>query len=47
MLFTSFNFIGGIQELEKAITSNGGTPTGCVTIPRSLDDIFRCKSVSV
>ena len=28
---------GGLQELEKAITSNGATPTGCVTIPRSLD----------
>lgn len=28
---------GGLQELEKAITTNGGTPTACVTIPRSLD----------
>ena len=28
---------GGLQELEKAITSNGATPTACVTIPRSLD----------
>lgn len=32
-----FFLLGGIQELEKAITSTGGTPTGCVTIPRSLD----------
>ncbi len=28
---------GGLQELEKAITSNGATPTACVTIARSLD----------
>ena len=28
---------GGLQELEKAITSNGAIPTGCVNIPRSLD----------
>ena len=30
-------YAGGLQELEKAITTNGATPTGCVTIPRSLD----------
>lgn len=28
---------GGLQELEKAITSHGGQTTSCVTIPRSLD----------
>ena len=28
---------GGLQELERAITTNGATPTSCVTIPRSLD----------
>ncbi|XP_064388434.1 mothers against decapentaplegic homolog 3-like isoform X4 [Halichondria panicea] len=28
---------GGLQELEKALSSNGIVPTGCVTIPRSLD----------
>lgn len=28
---------GGLQELEKAITTDGATPTACVTIPRSLD----------
>lgn len=28
---------GGLQELEKAITSLGHQPTRCVTIPRSLD----------
>ena len=27
----------GLQELEKAITSSGGTPTGCVTIPTSRE----------
>ena len=36
-VYTSCNIIGGLQELEKAITTNGATPTGCVTIPRSLD----------
>lgn len=30
-------FTGGLQELERAITHNGATPTSCVTIPRSLD----------
>lgn len=28
---------GGLDELEKAITSEGGVPTSCVTIARSLD----------
>lgn len=28
---------GGLAELEKAITSEGGVATACVTIPRSLD----------
>ena len=28
---------GGLNELEKAITSEGAVPTDCVTIARSLD----------
>ena len=28
---------GGLDELEKAITSEGSVPTSCVTIARSLD----------
>lgn len=28
---------GGLQELERALETEGREPTGCVTIERSLD----------
>ena len=43
-MFTYVIELGGLQELEKAITSNGATPTGCVTIPRSLDGRLQASS---
>ncbi len=34
---------GGLQDLEKAITTNGNTPTDCVTIPMSLDALIQVQ----